>query len=62
MHSFDELLYILACPICKGELIPADDLTIFCTTCSIDYQIVGGIPILMAAQTDIFFQAQYEVA
>lgn len=51
-----ELMEILACPICKGELtltattVEADEVvagTLHCATCNEDYPIEGGIPNLL---------------
>jgi len=41
-----ELLEILACPICKGELILKDDKLI-CLKCKKYYPIKDGIPIML---------------
>lgn len=48
-----ELLQILACPICKGELIQIEDGSpLQCKPCNRIYPVVEGIPILLPKQTD----------
>lgn len=43
-----ELLEILACPKCKGELqLAAGDAELRCQTCRLVYRIDDGIPILL---------------
>ena len=43
-----ELLEILACPKCKGELqLAADDSELRCVECRLAYRIDDGIPILL---------------
>lgn len=43
-----ELLEILACPKCKGELrLAADDRELRCGECRLAYRIDDGIPILL---------------
>ena len=47
-----ELLQILACPACKGELHQSDDgSSLRCDPCSTVYPIVDNIPILLPVQT-----------
>jgi hypothetical protein len=46
-----ELLEILACPRCKGELhLEADESGLRCTACRLVYRIEDGIPILMVEE------------
>ena len=40
-----EMLDILACPVCKGDLEQKNGL--FCKKCNHTYQIKDGIPVLM---------------
>ncbi len=44
----EELLDILACPKCKGELtLTPDESELRCATCRLAYRIDEGIPILL---------------
>ena len=44
----EELLEILACPKCKGELrLSPDESELRCETCRLIYRIDDGIPILL---------------
>jgi uncharacterized protein YbaR (Trm112 family) len=46
-----EILGLLACPVCHGELVQTEDATeasgIRCSACSRVYPIQDGIPILI---------------
>jgi uncharacterized protein len=43
-----ELLQILACPVCKGELMQIEEgTTLHCQPCNRDYPVVEGIPMLL---------------
>ena len=43
-----ELLEILACPKCKGELrLSVDETELRCEPCRLSYRIEDGIPILL---------------
>jgi uncharacterized protein len=43
-----ELLEILACPKCKGELqLAEDEADLRCAACRLAYRIEDGIPILL---------------
>lgn len=43
-----ELLEILACPKCKGDLVLAEDESeLRCDGCRLRYRIEDGIPILL---------------
>ena len=43
-----ELLDILACPKCKGELVLEEgDTGLICTTCKLKYPIEDDIPIML---------------
>lgn len=47
-----EFLQILACPICKGELMQDEEgSSLHCIFCSKDYPVVEGVPILLPVQT-----------
>jgi uncharacterized protein len=41
-----ELLEILACPTCKGDLVLKKD-SLICEGCKVTYEIKEGIPILL---------------
>lgn len=43
----DELLAILACPKCKGE-VKLDGETLVCQECGRHYPIEDGIPVMIA--------------
>ena len=43
-----ELMDILACPTCKGDLkYKRTESSLFCTNCGVKYPIKDGIPILL---------------
>jgi len=43
-----ELLNILACPKCKGDLVLEDDESgLICNTCKLKYRIEDDIPIML---------------
>ncbi|MDD2581294.1 MAG: Trm112 family protein [Desulfuromonadaceae bacterium] len=47
-----ELLQILACPVCSGELTQIEDgPSLYCKSCGRDYPIVEGVPILLPNHT-----------
>ena len=50
-----KLLEILACPVCKTEVIPsADEKSLVCRSCSRRYPIVdGNIPVMLAEEATI---------
>ena len=46
-----ELMEILACPLCKGELSQSEDgSSMRCNPCNRDYPVVEGIPVLLPEQ------------
>ena len=48
-----ELLSILACPQCKGDLTVTDEEDgLVCTQCRIVFPIKEGVPILMMEEAD----------
>ena len=47
-----ELLKILVCPVCKGEVSCADN-KIVCSACSRRYPIVDGIPVMLAEEAEL---------
>ncbi len=43
-----ELIDILACPVCKGDIrISGDEKFILCDKCSLKYEIRENIPIML---------------
>jgi uncharacterized protein YbaR (Trm112 family) len=51
----EELLEILACPKCKGELkLTVDETELRCETCRLRYRIDDGIPILLIEEASPF--------
>jgi len=48
----DELLKILACPLCKSEVVLKDD-KIICLKCFRKYPIKDGIPIMLVEEAEI---------
>ncbi|HEX9849313.1 Trm112 family protein [Candidatus Deferrimicrobium sp.] len=48
MEMDKELLEILACPKCKGELqLTVDESELRCDVCRLSYRVDDGIPILL---------------
>ncbi len=46
------LIPMLACPTCKGEIVPETDHDrILCPSCAVEYPIVRGVPIMMDPAT-----------
>lgn len=46
-----ELLDILACPQCKGEIrLNEDETGLMCDTCKLFYEIRDGIPIMLVEE------------
>jgi len=42
------LLALLACPFCKGELLPADDArALYCPGCRVAFPVVEDLPDLL---------------
>lgn len=48
----DELLKILACPACKGEVKLQDD-KIVCLSCKRRYPIRDGIPVMLIDEAEV---------
>ncbi len=43
-----DLLEILACPQCKGEIVPDDNHEkLLCYTCKLAYPVRDGIPVML---------------
>jgi uncharacterized protein YbaR (Trm112 family) len=50
-----ELLEILACPQCKGELeYKADEAKLICHTCRLIYHIKDDIPVMLIDEAEKF--------
>jgi len=50
-----QLLSILVCPVCKGELdYDAAAQTLTCTSCRLRYRIEGDIPNFLVDQAEKF--------
>ena len=50
-----ELLDILACPKCKGDLqYKQDDQKLICNTCRLKYDIKDDIPIMLIDEAEKF--------
>ena len=48
MAMDEELLDLLACPKCKGELrLTVDESELRCDACRLSYRVDDGIPILL---------------
>lgn len=50
-----DLLSILVCPACKGDLVydPAA-ATLTCNACRLRYRIVDGIPVMLVEEAEKF--------
>ena len=48
-----ELLEILACPKCKGDLEDKDEMLI-CNKCRLRYRIIDGIPNMLIEEAEKF--------
>ncbi len=46
-----ELLKILACPVCKGDVVLRQD-KIVCVQCGRKYPIKDGVPILIVEESE----------
>jgi uncharacterized protein YbaR (Trm112 family) len=51
MKISPELLAILVCPRCKGEIEPvAEGEFLVCRTCRLKYPVVDGIPVMLVEE------------
>lgn len=58
-----ELLLILACPICKRELIQTGDGSFLqCQPCNREYPVIEGIPMLLPEQSDSALHTKCEAS
>lgn len=49
----EELLTILACPVCKGNIEPDTDRSaLLCRNCNFVFQVRDGIPIMLIDQPE----------
>ncbi len=51
MAISEELLGILVCPKCKGELTQAED-AFTCAACALRYPIKDGIPVMLIDEAE----------
>jgi uncharacterized protein YbaR (Trm112 family) len=50
-----ELLEILACPKCKGEIHPdAGEEKLLCANCRLAYPVRDGIPVMLIDEAESF--------
>lgn len=50
-----DLLSILVCPACKGDLdYNADALTLTCPKCRLRYKVVDDIPVMLVDEAESF--------
>jgi uncharacterized protein YbaR (Trm112 family) len=48
-----DLLSILVCPVCKGDLIyDANAQTLTCSTCRLRYKVVDDIPVMLVDEAE----------
>ena len=48
-----DLLNILACPVCKGELhLADDDRKLLCPPCGLAFPVRNGIPVMLVEQAE----------
>jgi uncharacterized protein len=53
MMLSEYLLSILACPVCKGDLLPFDEgRYLLCRPCGMRYPVRDGIPVLLADEAE----------
>lgn len=46
----DQFLAMLACPVCKGELVQSDTGALLCLSCCLEYPVKEDIPVLLPHQ------------
>ena len=55
MSISEELLELLACPKCKGELTyRAEDQVLECPSCRLRYRIEEDIPVMLIEEAESF--------
>ena len=48
-----ELMNILVCPVCKGELhLACGDQKLVCDPCGLAFPVRDGIPVMLVAQAE----------
>jgi hypothetical protein len=48
-----ELLTIIVCPRCKGDIQPADDGNhLVCRACRLKYPVIDGIPLMLIEEAE----------
>jgi uncharacterized protein YbaR (Trm112 family) len=51
----DELLDVLCCPQCKGDLeYRAEEAVLLCHACRLRYKISDGIPVMLIDEAETF--------
>lgn len=59
MKISPELLAILACPRCKGEITPVDEEgSLLCRPCRLKYPVVDGIPMLLVDEAQEYGESE----
>jgi len=53
-----ELLEILACPKCKGDLELIPDKGLYCSSCKLLYPVREGIPIMLVEEAEHYEKPQ----
>ena len=55
MNLAPELLAILVCPQCKGDIQPvAEQSCLVCRTCRLKYRVNDGIPVMLIDESEKF--------
>ncbi len=55
MQIAPDLLAILACPVCKGDLVyDSSAQTLTCNACRLRYRIEDGIPVMLSDKAEKF--------
>jgi len=50
-----DLLNVLVCPACKGELVyDASAATLSCNACRLRYRVVDDIPVMLVEEAEKF--------
>jgi hypothetical protein len=48
-----KLLEILACPTCRGAVVPDEHHNwLYCNACGVRYRVDGGIPVMLPAEAE----------